>query len=261
MLKTYPLSTSFRDQFLIALLTGIWLYLFLTLVGPFDAAELTLAIRIQLMIGYGLVFLVAYLLCIPVQQWLHTRFKTWNKVLEATILGCFSALCLPLCYAYYTTDWVRGDYGFPRFVLEIYLPTLAILLPALLLARRFAARRQIERIATTSTSTDWVQLNGTNKLDMLRLRTEQLIALSAANNYVTVYYLEEGVLRKKLLRTSLKKMQEHLPMLTRVHRSHLINPSHFIAWKDTSTLTLTQLEIPVSQSYKSVLVDKLKFRP
>lgn len=265
MLKAYPLSTSFRDQFIIALLTGVWLYLFLALVGPFDAAELTLMIRIQLMLGYGLVFVATYLLCILIQHWLHRSSKQWNGLLEAIILLCFSVLCLPLCYAYYTTDWVRGDYGFSRFLFEIYLPTLVILLPALALARRYAARRQIEQMATTLSATadtaNWVQLSGNNKLDVLRLRADRLIALSAANNYVTVYYLEEGALRKKLLRNSLKKMQENLPMLLQVHRSHLINPNHFIEWKDATTLALTQLEIPVAQSYKSVLLDELKFRP
>lgn len=244
---------------------GTWLYLFLAIIGPFDAADLRLRFRVQLMIGYGFVAAVAYLVCIPVQNGLFRWLGYWNWLLEGTLLTLFAFVCLPLSYRYYITDWVNGDYGFLRFFLEIYIPTLVILLPLLVLARRFAARRSVASSApippTILTKSDWIQLSGANKLDILRLRADQLIALSAANNYVTVYYLEEGSLRKKLLRSTLTKMQEEVPLLLRVHRSHLINPHHFLEWKGTSTAVLTQLEIPVTQAYKKDLLDRLQFRP
>lgn len=265
MTKKITPSTNYRHHILIAILMGTWLYLFLAIIGPFDAAELSLRFRIQLMIGYGLVFAITYLVCIPIQNWLYQQLGYWNSLLELLVLLLFSIICLPASYRYYITDWVNGDYGFPRFSLEIYIPTLVILLPLLALARRFAARKSIESPpplpATILTKSDWIQLSGANKLDILRLRPDQLIALSAANNYVTVYYLEEGRLRKKLLRSTLKKMQEEVPLLLQVHRSHLINPHHFLEWKGTSTAVLSQLEIPVTQAYKKDLLDRLQFRP
>ncbi len=258
-------STNYRHQLLIAILLGTWLYLFLAIIGPFDAADLSLVFRIQLMIGYGFVTVFSYLVCIPIQNWVYRQFGYWNWLLEIATLMLFSFICLPASYRYYITDWVNGDYGFPRFTLEIYLPTLVILLPLLALARWFATRKSAETTIPTPptilTASDWVQLSGSNKLDILRLRPDQLIALSAANNYVTVYYLEEGTLRKKLLRSTLTKMQEEVPLLLRVHRSHLINPLHFLEWKGTSTAVLTQLEIPVTQAYKEDLLQRLQFRP
>jgi hypothetical protein len=264
MINKITPSTNYRHQLLIAILLGAWLYLFLAIIGPFDAVELSLKIRIQLMIGYGFVTIFAYLVCIPVQNWVYRKLGYWNSLMEIATLMLFSIICLPASYRYYITDWVRGDYGFPRFVLEIYLPTLVILLPLLALARRFAARKSAESSApppTVLTASDWIQLSGSNKLDILRLRADQLVALSAANNYVTVYYLEEGTLRKKLLRSTLTKMQEEVPLLLRVHRSHLINPHHFLEWKGTTTAVLTQLEIPVTQAYKEDLLKRLQFRP
>lgn len=263
-LPTSPLlTTNYRDHLIVACLLGVWLYLFLAVVGPFDAAELSLWVRMQLMVGYGFIFMLVYLACIPVQNWIYQKVARWNGWLESGFLLLFSCLCLPASYLYYTTDWVRGDYGFPRFCLEVYVPTLVILLPALALTRRFMARRRavLDTSPAARLSDEWLSISGTNKLDILRLRPKQLIAVSAANNYITVYYQEDGSLRKKLLRTSLKKVQEQLPMLVRVHRSHLIHPLHFRAWKDASTLSLTHLEIPVAQSYKAALLDQLKFRP
>lgn len=258
-------STNYRHQLLIAILMGAWLYLFLAIIGPFDVAELSLKVRIQLMVGYGFVTVFSYLLCIPVQNWLYRRLGYWNGLLEIVILLLFSIICLPASYRYYITDWVRGDYGFPRFVLEIYIPTLVILLPLLVLARRFAARKATAFTAPASptvvSASDWIQLSGSNKLDILRLRPGHLIAISAANNYVTVYYLENDALRKKLLRSTLTKMLEAVPFLLRVHRSHLINPHHFLEWKSPSTVVLTQMEVPITPAYKDDLMRRLQFRP
>ena len=64
-------------------------------------------------------------------------------------------------------------------------------------------------------------------------------------------YLNQGELQKKLLRNTLKTIQIDIPILLKVHRSHLINPSHFKAWKGTSSIILTQMEIPVSKKLQS----------
>jgi len=126
---------------------------------------------------------------------------------------------------------------------------------------RVKQKNYLPQSPSVLTASDWIQLSGSNKLDILRLRPDQLIALSAANNYVTVYYLEEDTLRKKLLRSTLTKMQKEVPQLLRVHRSYLINPHHFLEWKGTSTAVLTQLEIPVTQAYKEALLQRLQIRP
>jgi len=165
--KTSP-STNYRHQLLIAILLGAWLYLFLAIIGPFDVAELSLEIRIQLMIGYGFVTVFSYLLCIPVQNELYRRLGYWNGLLEMTILLLFSIICLPASYRYYITDWVRGDYGFPRFVLEIYIPTLVILLPLLALARRFAARKAEELSASIPFGTHRLRLDTIEWLQQTR---------------------------------------------------------------------------------------------
>lgn len=79
------------------------------------------------------------------------------------------------------------------------------------------------------------------------------MCISNAQNYVEIYYLEHDELKKKLIRTSLKKIKTDFDFLIRIHRSHLINPEHFKCWKDTGTISLTQIELPVSKKYKKDL--------
>ncbi len=255
------ISTSYLDHLLIGLGLGLWLYLFLAIIGPFDGATLSITIRMFLMGGYDLIFCVVYVLCIPVQNWWYARTKKWTWGAEAAFILLFCGTCLPACYRYYITDWVNGDWGFQRFAIEIFLSTLILIVPILIFARWLVARRASQTSAIPRESHTTLQLSGDNKLDVLQLSADQLIALSAANNYVTVYYLEDQQLQKRLLRTTLKKLQNDVPGLVQIHRSHLVNPDHFRAWKDGNTLSLGSLEFPVSKTYKSQLQAQGVFVP
>ena len=81
-----------------------------------------------------------------------------------------------------------------------------------------------------------------------------MVCISNAQNYVEIFYVENGKLASKLIRSSLKKVQEDFSFLVQIHRSHLINPIHFKSWRNQNTIVLTQIELPVSKSYKEVLL-------
>ena len=88
----------------------------------------------------------------------------------------------------------------------------------------------------------------------LKIRKADLVSISNAQNYVEIFYLENNQLRTKLIRSSLKKVQEDFDFLLQIHRSHLINPLHFKSWRNSNTIILTQIELPVSKNYKASLL-------
>lgn len=256
-----PISTRYTDHLFVGLALGLWLYLFLAIIGPFDAAPLPLRIRMFLMVGYGLVFCVVYVACIPLQNAWHTHRKTWSWLDEIVFLLLFSIISLPACYRYYITDAVNGDWGFRRFSLEIFLPTIIILLPLLAFARWIVARRRHTSTQPQAPPLPQLLLQGDNKHDVLRIRTQELLLISAANNYVEIHYLVDGELQKKLLRTTLKRLHTDVPDLVRVHRSHLVNPEHFREWTDPGHLQIGSIQVPVSKTYKAQLLAQGLFIP
>lgn len=259
-----PITTHFRDHLWIGLGLGIWLYLFLAAIGPFDAAPLPLQIRMFLMIGYGLVFCFAYLLCLPIQNWWYKKAGVWTWWREGVFIGIFCAITLPLSYRYYITDAVNGDWGFTRFSLEIFLPTLVIIIPILMFTRWIVARRRNhseESKEEGKSKLDTIQLVGDNKHDVLQIVPDDLLLITAANNYVEVYYLKGDGIGKKLLRTTLKNLHQQLPQLVQTHRSHLVNPTQFREWKDATTILINELEVPVSKSFKAQLNKADLFTP
>ncbi|BAO76719.1 LytTR family DNA-binding domain-containing protein [Winogradskyella sp. PG-2] len=100
-----------------------------------------------------------------------------------------------------------------------------------------------------------ITLKGDNKLDVLKILPEDLVCISSADNYIEVNYLIQDKLHKKLLRNTLKGIQNELPYLLKVHRSHLINPSHFKEWNGSSSIILTEIKVPVSKNYKAALLE------
>ncbi|WP_264553165.1 LytTR family transcriptional regulator DNA-binding domain-containing protein [Flavobacterium sp. N2038] len=81
-----------------------------------------------------------------------------------------------------------------------------------------------------------------------------MVCISNAQNYVEIFYLENDKLHSKLIRASLKKIHDDFGFLVQIHRSHLINQMHFKSWRNSNTIILTQIELPVSKNYKETLL-------
>jgi len=136
-------ALSITQHVLIGVIGAFWLTLFLVLVGPFDAASLPLSWRIQVMYRYGLIFLGGYLVAAPFHRWLYRRTALHKGIKESLFFLLVFLLCWWLCYGYYQSEIIRGDYSFYRFSLEIFLPTLVLLFPVLFLTRVLVQKSRI----------------------------------------------------------------------------------------------------------------------
>ncbi|MDR0748851.1 MAG: LytTR family transcriptional regulator [Tannerellaceae bacterium] len=103
-------------------------------------------------------------------------------------------------------------------------------------------------------------LSGHTK-DSIELHPEQLIYLEAYGNYVKVNYAESRQVKQKLLRTTIKQMEDELapiPFIIRCHRAFLVNIEQIASVKGNSqgykvTFDYPIEEIPVSRAYAKKL--------
>ncbi|MDC7998028.1 LytTR family DNA-binding domain-containing protein [Gilvibacter sediminis] len=240
------IKTSFKPNFIIALLVGGWLLVFIMLVRPFQEEPLSLGQWMVLALGYSFIAMGSYVLIIPIQLQLYIRLKQWNFRLEALLVLLFFTIALMPSYLYHRSDVLNGLYELPEFLMKVFLPSAVVLTPLLIFARMYL-------IKVSEKEDQSVVIRGTYKMDYLKVSLPNLVCVSSAQNYVDVFFLDDGTLQKKTIRTSLKKVEDQVPELLRVHRSHLINTNHFQSWKNSKTLSLTQIEIPVSKNYKEAL--------
>jgi len=248
-MMTLHINRSFKAHVLIAFLISLWLVGFLVLIAPFDISDLDIMVRLILMPFYGVITFLGYLLLIPIQNAFFNQTNKWTILHEVVFIVLFNVIVCLGCYWYYQTDYIRGDYTFREFVMGIYYPIFFVLLSILIVLRWFLFRQ------TAKSESDKIMIKGDNKLDTLSIELKELVAVSSADNYVEINYLKNGELTKKLIRSTLKKMSVEHPELLQTHRSHLINPNHITEWKDSKTLILGDLIIPVTKTYKDSILD------
>ncbi len=252
----FPLNPAFKPHFFLALFLGIWLVVFLIFIGPFDLGEISFRVRFFLVPPYGLLFLISYLILIPIQNWAYKKNQGWNGFLELGFVITLFIINFTFTYCYYKTPIVNGTYSFSQFLAGVFSPIFFLIIGLLVISRWL-----LVKLVPVKMISEKLLLRGDNKSDQLQVLPQQVVCISSAQNYVEVFYRSENGLKKKLLRTTLKKISASLPHLIQVHRSHMINPNYFSEWTDSSNILIEELQIPVSKNYKSSLEEFLKSRP
>ena len=198
-------------------------------------------------VGFSFIAFLCYGLLAIIQKSIYQKVSKWNVGFEIGSLVFFQLLFLVSTYIYYKSPALNGGYDFFQFFRLIILKSALISTPIIVFARIFSVK-------LIPTKDETIIIKGENKLDILKIKKQDLICVSNAQNYVEIFYIDESQLKTKLIRSTLKKVQHDFDFLVQVHRSHLINPTHFKAWKNQDTISLTQIELPVSKNYKERLL-------
>ena len=241
------LNPSIKHHTVIGALLALWCFLFAFFVRPFEHGSMDFSKWMYVSVGFSVLVFFCYTLVSLLQIQLYRYFKKWSVLLEITIYVFFYVLYSISTFVYYKSDFVAGYYNVIDFLLNIIINIVLILTPLLFFVRKYALK-------LIPKEDNVITITGENKLDVLKITQEDLVCISNAQNYVEIFYLDNVELRSKLMRSTLKKMQKEYDFLLQIHRSHLINPLHFKSWKDGQTIIVTQKELPVSKSYKSLLL-------
>lgn len=241
------LNPSIKHHLIVGLLIALWIFIFAFIIKPFDDGTINFRSWLLISLGFTVLAFLCYSVLAVVQKHVYEKISKWNIKLEVVSLLLFYLMYLVSVYCYYKSPLLNGGYSFSEFFSIIFIKVVLILTPVIVLARRYL-------IKLIPVKEDVLIIKGENKLDVLKIKKTDLVCISNAQNYVEIFYLENGKLHSKLLRSSLKKVQDDFAFLVQVHRSHLINPMHFKSWRNSNTIILTQIELPVSKNYKEILL-------
>ena len=241
------LNTSIKQNLIVGLLLGLWIFIFAFIIRPFDDGTINFRDWFLISIGFSVLAFLCYGILVLVQKIIYKRISKWNITLEIGCITFFYIIYLIGIYTFYKSPILNGGYRFSEFFSIIFIKVVLILTPVIILARRYL-------IKLIPIKEEVLILKGENRFDILKINKADLVCISNAQNYVEVFYIENGRLTSKLLRTSLKNMQKDFSFLLQIHRSHLINPLHFKSWRNSTTIILTQIELPVSKNYRETLL-------
>jgi DNA-binding LytR/AlgR family response regulator len=128
-----------------------------------------------------------------------------------------------------------------------------------------AAANATTTVTNTQKEETILTLYSENKSEWIKIRPSDLIYLENTDNYVSIFYREKEEVQKKLLRSTLTKIEEQIKTsyIQRCHRSYLIN-LHQIQYVDGNSrglqLQLLDMDktIPVSRKYVKTILNQIE---
>ncbi len=105
----------------------------------------------------------------------------------------------------------------------------------------------------------YVQIHDEHGEMRLSIRRENLILIESADNYIEVWYLNNGQIKKSLIRNTLMRVAKELEPLNirRCHRSYIVNLEHIKVLRREKEGVFIDMgiegvpEIPISKTYSS----------
>lgn len=266
----YPLLEKPKFKWLFALLSGIFVYLFLILFEPFGSGELTTH-KYLFLAGFGVSVFLGVATTYFILPRLFRKFfcpEKWTVGKEILFLSCCIVIINTFNYLHY--NYVGRGIVLPSTFFNFLKITISIgifpILGLIFFTERTLSKRNIKRAQLLSNQLPSAAVEESITLQIqeesvkaspIVMQLSDFVYAQSEGNYVTIYHLEDSALVQKLIRLSLKELElqlENLSQIKRCHRSYLINMQHIIAVDGNARSLTIQLDkvatcIPVSRSF------------
>jgi len=266
----YPLLQSSKYKWLLALLSGIFVFVFLIVFEPFGAARLT-TYKYLFLAGFGVsVFLgvaTTYFILPKLYQEIF-RPEKWTIGKEILLQSCCIVIISAFIYLHhnYLSREIVSHQTFFNFLKITISIGIFPIVGLIFFTERTLLKRNIERAqllsnqlpAAEEDKTITVQIQEESvKTSPIVMELSEFVYAQSDGNYVKIYYLDDSALRHKLIRLSLKQLEiqlENHSQIKRCHRSYLINMQHITSIDGNARSLTIKLDkvatsIPVSRSF------------
>lgn len=244
-------------KWLITVSSGVFMFLSLYVYRVYHIDE------VVSLTGHGMLFralthaLIIALVFFLVESFIspylqvHDRVKPLITAALATLMG-LQLTFLAFNYFYYWTvlSW--------RSYFQFYYEYPLILIIPLALSYLMDQINRPQSIA----SEGLISISSDNQKEHFQIKSEHLLFIKSADNYIEIYFRSDQQVRKLLLRKSLKDIEQTYSgsgNLVRCHRSYLINPTNVDLLSKSSSkieLTIAGMTVPVSKKYEELLKEK-----
>jgi len=268
-----------KQYFKVYLAVSISVFLFILFFQPFPTANFGFENKQVYIAGYGLiVFIVQVVAQIIFQPYLiqnrtDEEFNPiWNSLYYFMLLALTS-----VAFVFYTRYVGGTDISFNlvlrALVISVSVPiTLHLKNTLSYTAEKYKKlldenRLMLDRLNqfTERNLNKIVELNSENEGDNLRIQVSEIVFVKSADNYVEVGFRDDGEVRKKMIRNTLKNIENQLKefnVFTRTHRSCIVNIQHIEKLnKNFNTYWLSLVDtkeiVPVSRQYLMAVKDLL----
>lgn len=246
--QPYPFDNTWGHWLRASTWGGVFVWLFLFFFKPFgtqiEAGEEWSYFVVCLYFGlvtWG-VFMLIGLLCrfspkiVREEGWVIGK-EILFTVLVVSLIGVGNLLLAHCLFGIPLTLNSFWNWQVLTFMLGVLPTMIGVFFVQIRLQKRYAAAanslnqqvgayHKLAHPAAPEGAQQKVTLMGDNQGETLTLEPEQVRYLAAADNYVQVFFVKNGAPQSKMLRATLRKMEDTLaawPQFFRCHRTYLVN--------------------------------------
>jgi hypothetical protein len=159
-----------------------------------------------------------------------------------------------------------------EFLVNLKHTSLVVVLPYFLGILLLHVQEQLQvvqeltvKINKSARNNDNVTINDEKGKMAMNIAVRNIVYFKSEDNYILLYYKQDQELKKELIRTNLKKLEQELdrPNLVRIHRSYMINSQNLISAVKTPKGYKVKMDdnvvhhLPVSTTYQKAFEDKV----
>lgn len=277
--EPYPFDESFKRAIISALFFGMFVFAFLRFFEPFGLSNYHSDQKTIKLLGYGVVTSITLITNFTLFSKLFPNWfniKTWT-VSKNILYTTWMFFCIGLGNLIYSVSQDFLNFTWDDFLFYQGLTVMVGIIPVTLSTfivynkRLSDSLKQVgelnSSIVKSEESHRKVNIPSRNKSEELKIDINDLLAIKAVENYVEVYLLKENLIEKKVIRNSLKEVEESLAAFNSIkkcHRSYLVNLKQVAEFSGNAQgLTLDfgdklDLGIPVSRSYVKAIKKNLE---
>lgn len=268
-----------KKYFKIYLGISITVFLFILFFQPFPSHKFEFENKNLFIAGYGLIiFIIQVIVQIIFQRHLfHNKIdEEYNPLLNS--LYYFSQVALTSVAFVFYTRYVGNTVITFNIVLRVVAISLSVPVTIYLKSNLSSTHEKYKKLLeenrllqdklrqfSESYSNKFIELDSENESDNIRIQVSEIIFVKSADNYVEVGFHEDGEVRKKLIRNTLKNIEKQLKEFNnfvRTHRSCIVNIQYIDKLNKNFnnywlTLIDTKETIPVSRQYLMAVKDLL----
>lgn len=279
LLKPYPFFVRPKPKLITSFGIGLFIFVFLAIFNPFDFSAFTKSESLYYKILYASITTIVILINLFVLPILFPSFinrKSW-KVYKEIIVD------LEVVMAITILNWILSDYSsfydkdsyfdFRFFLMATISVGVIPLSFYIVIEERIFSKRQEQKKKEQKVKQntiidvgDVVTIKGDNKKESFTIYIKDLLYITSEKNYSSIFYLENGKIKEKLIRSSLNKIERQLKpynMVFRCHKSFIINVSNIEKFTGNShrynfvLKNVSDILIPISRKFSKKELEKL----
>lgn len=269
-----------QNQIMMVLFVSIFAIIFINIykpfgseewmtIGKFTATQYLLWSTILVTMGMSIVAISRVIMYKYSKDPTHSitilKYILWVIVELALLSGAFTILALITSYGGASRDpFEIYKNALQNTIFILFIPYL-IYIMYLSYQDKNAKLRTIMEENIGNKAISFISFHDDRGILQLTVAKENLLYIESADNYISIWYLKNGQLKKQLVRTTLKETSNQLAdtSVVRTHRSFMINIDKIKVLRREKENLFIELDhpglkdIPVSKTYGEVLLKRL----